>query len=126
MIRCFSAGGGASSGTAYARSATVRSDSRTVSVHRSQLRQVHGEARLVVRLERGQRPADGERVPLAVVAGVLVAEVPARLGRAAHGRAPSASATPSSRSRSRRMPASIRVFTVPSGVFVRSAISRWV
>ncbi len=85
--------------------------------------QVHGEAGLVVGVQGGQRPADGERVPVAVPA---VARAGRRGGGGGHGRAPSVSETPSSRSRSRRMPASMRVFTVPSGVLVRSAISRWV
>jgi len=90
--------------------------------------QVLGEDVLVVGLERVQRPADRELV----VSAVVVTGGPALDGR--HRSDPSSASpdgslvngVPPSCSRSRRMPASIRVFTVPSGAPVSAATSRCV
>ena len=83
--------------------------------------QVDGEDRLVLRLEGVQRPADGEFVEGRVVGSApptsAVIGPARRRRRRAPGRSPPRpvpAASPSS-AFSRRMPASIRVFTVPSG-----------
>ena len=95
--------------------------------------QVDGEDRLVLRLEGVQRPADSELVEDLVVGRRHVAAVPghrpgpstaAVCPRAPPGR-PDPVVSPSS-AFSRRMPASIRVLTVPRGVPVRAATSRCV
>ena len=81
-------------------------------------RQVGEDDLLVVGLEGVQRVADDELVPGRVRVGAGHAGTP--------GSSPAVGPRPSRPSRSRRIPASMRVFTVPSGVCVSPAISRWV
>ena len=86
--------------------------------------EVRDEDGLVLGLERVQRPADGELVEGRVVVG--------RRSSAGLREVAAPSAPPVSRDRppsscfSRRMPDSMRVFTVPSGAPVSAATSRWV
>jgi hypothetical protein len=87
--------------------------------------EVCGEGTLVLGLESVQRPAHGQFVE------GLVVVAPGTLPAGGHRAPPSPEAAPPGTavprlSLSRRIPASIRVFTVPSGVPVSAATSRWV
>ena len=92
-------------------------------------REVLQEDLLVLRLQRRERVPDGQLLEAHVVvrAGHVVPLGSVTDVQPAGGsRPPAALDRPSSDSFIRRMPASMRVFTVPSGVAVSPAISRCV
>ena len=100
--------------------------SATVTAQRSQPARCATKQGLVLGLEGMQGPADGELVEGRVL-GAVGGHRPGSGAAAAPSAPPVISATaPPSSSFSRRMPDSIRVLTVPSGVPVSAATSRWV